>query len=78
MVLSVSFVVVVAVLAAGIGRFVVLPVPEPDVEPRFARDVARGLTLLWWAGRAHAERLDHYVEAMSGRHATQPGRQPQP
>ncbi|EHR50354.1 hypothetical protein SacmaDRAFT_2100 [Saccharomonospora marina XMU15] len=68
--LVVSFALVVAAALAGIGRAVWLPGPEPDVQPRLARDVVVGLLVLWQVGAAHAERIEHYTAELSGRSPT--------
>lgn len=76
MVVTVGFLVVTAALLAGLGRFVAAPGPDPDVEPPFARAVARGLLVVWSAGGAHADRITHHLEALSGREP--PGSHPIP
>lgn len=67
MVVTVAFMIVTAVLLAVLGRFVAAPWPAPDVEPPFARAVARGLLVVWLAGLAHADRIAREVDALSGR-----------
>ncbi|WP_007025961.1 hypothetical protein [Saccharomonospora iraqiensis] len=72
MLVTVGFLVVTAVLLAGLGRSVAVPYaaapcPDPDVEPPFARAVARGLLVVWRAGGAHADELARRVDALSGR-----------
>lgn len=65
--ITMFFVLVVAALAAGIGRAVRHPGPGFDVEPRFARDAVTGLAVLWQVGLACSERMERYVEDMQGR-----------
>ncbi len=76
MLVTVGFLVVTGVLLAGLGRFVAAPCPDPDVEPPFARAVARGLLVVWSAGNAHADRIADRLDALSGREP--PGSHPIP
>ncbi|WP_019816276.1 hypothetical protein [Saccharomonospora saliphila] len=69
MLVTVSFVVVTAALLAAVGRAVVLPIPDPDVDPPFARTIAKGALVVWLAGQAHADRVEAYIDALSGRRA---------
>lgn len=60
-VLTVLFLLVVAVLLSGLGRAVVLPhTPSvvTEAEPRFVRDLLAGLLVVREIGRANAQRVE--------------------
>lgn len=52
------FLLVVVLVAAGIGRAVRHQGLPFDVEPDFARLVLTGLVIVWLTGLANADRLD--------------------